>query len=47
MSFSNWTRCADCPHDCEEGESCIRDQDPDEDRVYEAERDRRICEADG
>ncbi len=41
-----YNQCADCEYVCEEGEPCIHDLAPDEDRVYAAERDRRICEAD-
>lgn len=39
-----YNQCADCEYVCEESDPCIRDIEPDEDRAYEAERDRRIGE---
>jgi hypothetical protein len=38
--------CADCDLWCEDGEPCQHDLGPDEDRAYDADQDRRICEGD-
>ncbi len=38
--------CADCEYVCEEGDPCILERGPDEDRAYDDEMDRRILEAD-
>jgi len=36
--------CADCDHVCDEGERCIHEIGPDEDRAYDEAADRQICE---
>ncbi|MEN6342184.1 MAG: hypothetical protein ABFC89_06440 [Methanospirillum sp.] len=38
--------CADCKYVCDKGDPCWRYLGPDEDRAYDADQDRRICEGD-
>ena len=36
--------CANCEYCCDEGEPCIYDHVRDEDRAYDKDQARRICE---